>query len=81
MTVKSGSGERGLERPRRDAAMYAAGAAMARFLAGFLMAAGRFALPAAPFGTAITAASGTRLAGAGALAGASLGYLVTMPIE
>ena len=45
MTVKSGSGERGLERPRRDAAMYAAGAAMARFLAGFLMAAGRFALP------------------------------------
>ena len=27
MTVKSGSGERGLERPRRDAAMYAAGAA------------------------------------------------------
>ena len=42
---------------------------MVRFLAGFLMAAGRFALPAAPFGVAMVAASGTGLAAGGRAGG------------
>ena len=50
---------------------------MARFLLGFLMAAGRFAGTMAPFGTAIVAQAGTGLGGLATLAGACLGYLAT----
>ena len=55
----------------------AAAPAMARFLLGFLLAAGRFAGTMAPFGTALVAHSGTGLGGLGALSGACLGYLAT----
>ena len=50
---------------------------MARFLLGFLMAAGRFAGTMAPFGTAIVAQAGMGLGGLATLAGACLGYLAT----
>lgn len=69
MSVKNRAGAQQLaEQPRADR-LGALGAAMFRFLAGFLMAAGRFALPAAPFGVSMVAASGTGLGGAGAWRG------------
>ena len=81
MSVKNRAGAQQLaEQPRADR-LGALGAVMFRFLAGFLMAAGRFALPAAPFGVSMVAASGTGLGGAGALAGAILGYLVTGSLD
>ncbi len=55
--------------------------ALIRLALGFLMAAGRFALPAAPFGVAMTAASGVGLGGVGALTGAAMGYLLTSPLS
>ena len=66
-------------RPKADARELTA--ALLRMPLGFLMAAGRFALPAAPFGLSFVAASGTGAGGAAALAGAALGYLTTWPID
>ena len=55
----------------------ALGVAGALFLSAFLLSAGRVSGSLAPFGIAAVAASPSGMSGAGALAGAVLGYLVT----
>ena len=75
MAVRDGSAA------ARASALGGASAAMVHFLAGFLLAAGRMLGAMAPFGVAAVAASPRGLRGAGALAGACLGYLVTGSLE